>query len=534
MADERLNRAEKVYEALKSGATVNGLKNQEGIRKAIRDGQLRWGMTSKGGYKPLVPGDAEYDKGFASPREALHFVQGKEPDRTIEGKTAGALFAPVSQHRMHDNIRADQRSAAADIGQDVFRGIAKGVIPAALALGINTKLPGVSTVLRQLPTLGRAGAGAVSSATSGLNTPISAARHDPYGEPIGQTLATALATGLGIALARHYTPNQQAYRDSERKVINRLGALGQSKQESKRVARKAADRLVHGLPAMTYGDWVSEPITNFDKKYVDAATTPTKLEPVAPVIEGYYNDKGEWVGGKVKARRPLPVKETVTTEGIKVSRPGGKGQKIVTDETTVTNPEKTTTTKTTTVSRNGRTAKQSSKEVVGMKLPTISNDEARRWLVVNHIDPTQPGVMDKARELLNKAYLDQTSQEGLILFGNKGNRMELPKQDLTRYLADPTVNSVMQELLREKSYFEDPTMNKDWKGARKQNGSRRQIARKQGLGQTAKIVSPDEFNNKRTSWLTRGKSLGAGAIGFMLPVLTELLYNRVKDKKDAK
>ena len=224
----------------------------------------------------------------------------------------------------------------------------------------------------------------------------------------------------------------------------------------------------------------------------------------------------------------------MTTEGVKVSRPGGKGQKIVTDETTVTNPEKTTTTKTTTVSRNGRTAKQSSKEIVGMKLPTISNDEARHWLLSNHVDPTQPGVMDQARELLQKGYLDRTSQEGLILFGNKGNRMELPKQDLTRYLADPTVNSVMQELLREKSYFEDRPMDKDWKAARRQNGARRQLARKQGLSQTAKIVSPDEFNNKRTSWLTRGKSLGAGAAGFMLPVLTELLYNRVKDKKDAK
>lgn len=533
MAEERLVRAEKVYEALKSGATVNGLKNQEGIRKAIQDGQLRWGMTSKGGFKPLVPGDAEYDKGFASPREALHFVQGKEPGRTIEGKTAGALFAPVSQHRTYDDIRADQRSAAADIGQDVFRGVTKGVIPTALAFGLNTRLPGVSAVFRQLPTLGRAGAGAVSSAASGLNTPVSAARHDPYGEPIGQTLATALATGLGIGLARRYTPNQQAYRDAERKVINRLGALGQSKDESKRVARMAADRLIHGLPAMTYGDWISEPITSFDKEFVDAATTPTKLEAVAPVLEGAYDKQGNWVGGKVKARRPLPVKETVTTEGIKVTRPGGKGQKVVTDETTVTNPEKTTTTKTTTVSRNGRTAKQSSKEIVGMKLPTISNDEARKWLITNHIDPTQPGVMDEARELLRKAYLDPTSQEGLILFGNKGNRIELPKQDLTKYLADPTVNSVMQELLREKSYFEDPTMDKAWKDARKQYGARRQLGRKQGLGQTSKIVSPDEFNNKRTSWLTRGKSLGAGAAGFMLPALTELLYNRVKDKNDA-
>lgn len=542
MTEEELNnqldRVQKWYEDVKAGKDV-GYKNQVAVKEAIDKQQLRWGMTKSGGFKPLVPGDPDYDNGYASPREALHFIKGEEPGRTWYNKFIGSTVAPVSQHRQenpviagNDPIRADQRSGIADYAQDAGRIATKFALPLALGFGAGSKVPGLRTIVQRAPILGRAGAGTVSSLIGAANTPISEARHDPYGQPLGQDLVTALATGLGIALGRRYTPNQQAYRNAEQKVIEKLSRIGEPASEGRRVAKTAADQLVHGLPAMTYRDYRYEPLRDFDTKFAGAAETPTMMEPVAPVIEGHFDKSGKFVGGKVKARRPIPVKETTTTEGVKTTMPGGKTNKVVTEESTVTAPEKTTQTKTTTLTKGGKSIKQSDKNVVNYKMPTISDEEARNWLIQNHISTTEPGAIDNAKKLLQKAYLNPQSQEGLILFGTKGNTINLPKQDLTKFLHDETVNPILQELLRERSYFEDPAMDKEWKAAREQFGKRSKLMREHGIGETSPIVSADEFTRKRTSLPVRLKSVGAGAAGMLLPILAEQLYNKVVDNAE--
>ena len=536
--NSRLERAQKWYNDVKAGKDV-GHKNQAAIKAAIDKQMLRWGITKSGGFKPLVPGDPDYDKGYASPKEALHFVSGEEPGRTWYNKLIGSTAAPVSQHRQtnpiiagNDPIRADQRSGAADYAQDAGRVATKFALPLALAFGAGSRVPGLSAVIRRAPTLGRAGAGAASSLIGAVNTPVSKIRHDPYGQPFGQDLVTALATGLGIALGRHYTPNQQAYRDAEQKVIGRLSAIGEPASEGKRVASAAAKQLVHGLPAMTYKDYQYEPLRDFDTKFATAAETPTMMEPVAPVIEGHFDKTGKFVGGKIKPRKPMPVTETTTTESAKTTLPGGKPNKVVTEESTVNAPEKTTQTKTTTLTKGGKSVKQSSKDVVNYKLPSISDDEVRNWLIRNHMSVTEPGAIDNAKKLLQKAYLNPQSQEGLILFGTKGNRMNLPKQDLTKFLGDESVNPTLQTLLRERSYFEDPIMDKEWKAGREQFGKRSKLMREHGISQTSPIVSAEEFNRKRTSLPVRLKSVGAGAAGMLLPILAEQLYNKVVDNAE--
>ena len=536
--NSRLERAQKWYNDVKAGKDV-GHKNQAAIKAAIDKQLLRWGLTRSGGFKPLVPGDPDYDKGYASPKEALHFVSGEEPGRTWYNKLIGSTVAPVSQHRQtnpviagNDPIRADQRSGIADYAQDAGRITTKFALPLALAFGAGSKVPGLRSIVQRAPILGRAGAGTASSLIGAVNTPVSEVRHDPYGQPFGQDLVTALATGLGIALGRRYTPNQQAYRDAEQKVIGRLSAIGEPAKEGKRIANAAAQQLVHGLPAMTYKDYRYEPLRDFDTKFATAAETPTMLDPVAPVIEGHFDKSGKFVGSKVKARRPIPIKETTTTEGVKTTQPGGKTNKVVTEQSTVTAPEKTTETKTTTLTKGGKSIKQSDKSVVNYKMPTISDEEARQWLIQNHISTTEPGAIDNAKKLLQKAYLNPQSQEGLILFGTKGNRINLPKQDLTKFLGDETVNPILQELLRERSYFDDPAMDKEWKAARKQFGSRSKLMKEHGIGETSPIVSAEEFNRKRTSLPVRLKSVGAGVTGILLPILAEQLYNKVADNAE--
>lgn len=536
--NSRLERAQKWYNDVKAGKDV-GHKNQAAIKAAIDKQLLRWGITRSGGFKPLVPGDPDYDKGYASPKEALHFVSGEEPGRTWYNKLIGSTVAPVSQHRQtnpviagNDPIRADQRSGIADYAQDAGRITTKFALPLALGFGAGSKVPGLRSIVQRAPILGRAGAGTASSLIGAVNTPVSEVRHDPYGQPLGQDLITALATGLGIALGRRYTPNQQAYRNTEQKVITKLGDIGEPKTEAQRVARLAADKLVHGLPAMTYGDYMREALDNFDKKFVEAADTPVLMETTAPVIEGHFDKTGKFVGGKIKPRHAIPVKETTTTEGVKTAQPGGKTNKVVTEQSTVTAPEKTTETKTTTLTKGGKSIKQSDKSVVNYKKPKISNDEARYWLMRNHMSVTEPGAIDNAKAFLEKAYLDPQSQEGLIVFGTKSNNINLPKRDLTKFLHSQDINPTFKTLLKDKAYFEDPVMNKEWLAGRDEMGKRATLMSKHGIGETSDIISAKDFNRKRTSLPVRLKSVGAGVTGMLLPILAEQLYNKVVDNAE--
>ena len=75
-------------------------------------------------------------------------------------------------------------------------------------------------------------------------------------------------------------------------------------------------------------------------------------------------------------------------------------------------------------------------------------------------------------------------------------------------------------------------MDKEWKTARKQFGSRSKLMKEHGIGETSPIVSAEEFNRKRTSLPVRLKSVGAGVTGMLLPILAEQLYNKVVDNAE--
>lgn len=513
-----LMKAEQAYADLKAGKSI-GLKNEEDIREALLQGKLRWGMTSTGSFKPLIPTDPEYDKGYASPREALHFVKGEEPSRTESGKFFGSIVAPVSQHRIEgDPVRSEQRSAAMDYGQDIGRGVLKFALPVAATIGMRSPM----------------GAALVGGASSGIgsigNVGVSAARHDPYGDSPAQGLATAIATGLGIGLGRRFTPTRQAGRWSENEAAKRLQTIGINPEEAKSAAAEARYRLTHGLPEYTYGNFKREPLKTFDEiLYPGAAEMPVYMDSMALPMEGTYKD-GKFKPTKIMPRKPRKVSSTITTEGVTDVEPS-KGKLSKTKSKTTTIKDGTTTTTTSDAATvGGRTAKSSTKTTVKELYPEVTDAEARNWLERNGISPSKPGAIEQAKRLIREGYQRPDSEYGRILFG-RGGETGLNKKQLTRYMVDPSVPEVAQDILREKTRFKDPEMDKAWRESRRKFGERADIFNEHsGTSDTRPIVSAKEFETKKGSWRTKGKAGLAGLGGFLLPIGTELLFNPIMNR----
>lgn len=513
---KKLAMAEAAFEDIKAGKSV-GLKNEDAIRDAIMKKQLRWGMTSKGGFKPLVPGDVDYDNGYASPREALHFVMGQEPTRTPEGKALGAAFAPVSQHRIEgDPVRTDQKSGIADYGQDALRLGTKFLLP--IGLGMQMANPYKAALAAAGSSIGGSGANALWSKL----------RNDPYADDPGQALVTGAATGLGAALARSMTENRQAGRWANQKARDAFRNIGASKPEAQRLGDLVTERLVKGLPPMTWNDYHDEPLDNFFVRYQESPNLPVRIREIPPVIEGGYDPKtGEWKGGKIKPRKPITTTKEVKTTSTREKTPGPKAGASI-ETTTTVEPGKETVVKSGSATMDGRTNKKSTRTVTTTKLPEISNDEALYWLRRLHYNERKPGAIDDAKEFLSKAYLDPTSQEGRIVFGTGANRIDLPQADWILHVKN-TSSPIMQHIVREKAHFDDPLMDEEWGTAKRERGKRYGQLLHYGKGETTPIVSPEQFANKRDKVTTKVKSKAALAAGFLLPIAAELGYRPIKE-----
>lgn len=507
MADESkyLLKAEQAYNDLKAGKSV-GLKNEEAIREAILKGQLRWGMTSKGSFKPLTPDDSDYDKGYASPREALHFVKGAEPSRTEPGKFFGSIVAPVSQHRIEgDPVRSQQRDAVADYGQDILRGATKFALPLAVTVGMRSPI-------------GAALAGGGSSLGGALaNMGWSAARHDPYGDDPGQALTTALATGAGIGLGRRYTPTRQAGRWAESEASQRLRNFGISQELADEAAAEVTRRLTHGLPEYTYGEFKYKPLTDFDTK-TGAPDMPVKMREMALPMD--------LTNKRIMPRGPKSTKQIITTEATTDIVPGGKKMSTTKSKQVTTKGDNVTTTKSDAATFNGKTAKTTTKTTVKPQYHEVTDAEARDWLKRNGISAGKPGAIEQAKYLIEKGWFSPESEYGQILFG-KGGETGLTKKELTRYLVDQKVPEVARDILRTKVGFDDPELDKNWRLAKDELGKRASMI--QGKDDTG-IVSATEFNERRGTWRTKAKSGAAALGGFLLPIAAELLYTPIKRK----
>lgn len=522
-SNKSLAKAEAAYNAWKEGKSVRGrdgkpiVANEDAIIAAIQQNALRWGIGPNGGFIPLAPGDAEYDNGYASPREALHFVKGEEPTRTPQGQLAGAAFAPITQHRIEgDKIRADQKSGAVDVAQDVGRGVTKFALPLAAAFATRNPLRAAVT------------GAAASGIGSVANTGVSKLRNDPYGDTIGQNLATALATGLGIGLGRHMTTTRQAGRWAEQNAKDRLRALGVDPKDAASLAAESRRRLTHGLPELTYGDYRYAPLREFDER-TGAQDIEVKMEPHAVPIEGYFDKDGKFVGGKILPRKAVEKTSTTTTKSVKNKVPNKAGQSVQTETTTVETPDKITTTNAGKLTTNGTTNSNKTVVTKTTKKPVITDDIARNWLMKNHYSVTEPGAIEQAKAILEKAWLNPQSELGLTFFGTRGNELRLPKRDLTAHIVDPKASDLERKMYRERAFFEDPTLDKEWKTARDEFGKRSAITKAHsGMSDTSPILNRNEYLTKKNKGTTKVKSIASALAGFALPIATELLYDPLR------
>lgn len=523
--NKSLAKAEAAYNAWKEGKSVRGrdgkpiVANEDAVIGAIQRNELRWGIGPNGGFIPLAPGDSGYDKGYASPREALHFVKGDEPTRTPQGQIAGAAFAPISQHRLEgDKIRSEQKSAVADVGQDVARGATKFALPLAIAFG-----------MRDPMRAAKAAAG-VSGLGSLANTGVSKLRNDPYGDSFGQGVATALATGLGTLLGRSMTTTRQAGRWAEKNAADRLRTLGLSSEEADALAAESRNRLTHGLPELTYGDYRYAPLREFDER-TGAQDIEVKMEPHAYPIEGYYDKNGNFIGSKILPRKPVAKVTTTTSKSVKNKVPNKAGQSVQTETTVTETPDKTVTTDAGKITTNGRTTANKTTTTKTTKLPVITDDIARNWLMRNHYPVTEPGAIEQAKRLLDKGWLNPQSELGLTFFGTRGNELRLPKKDLTAHIVDPAASDLERKMYKERAFFEDPVLDKEWKAARDEFGRRSALTKRHsGMGDKTPILSRNEYLTKKNKGTTKFKSVGSAIAGFALPIATELLYDPIRRK----
>ena len=362
------------------------------------------------------------------------------------------------------------------------------------------------------------------------NTGVPKLRDDPYGDSFGQGVATALATGLGTLLGRSMTTTRQAGRWAEKNAAERLRTLGLPTNEADALAAESRKRLTHGLPELTYGDYRYAPLREFDER-TGAQDIEVKMEPHAYPIEGYYDKNGNFVGSKILSRKPVAKVTTTTSKSVKNKAPNKAGQSVQTETTVTETPDKTVTTDAGKITTNGRTTANKTTTTKITKMPVITDDIARNWLMRNHYPVTEPGAIEQAKRILEKGWLNPQSELGLTFFGTRGNELRLPKKDLTAHIVDPAASDLERKMYKERAFFEDPVLDKEWKAARDEFGKRSALtSRHSGMGDKTPILSRNEYLTKKNKGTTKVKSVGSAIAGFALPIATELLYDPIRRK----
>jgi hypothetical protein len=287
----RIRAAEQDYEDFLAGKPVDiydEAENKKFIKAAV-DGTLKWTIlkADDGGdvLVPLAPEDPEYNsKGaFNTPQEAEHFTPGfgREPGRTWYGKTAGAAFAPVTQHNLTDPVRAEQRDVGADITQDVI-GDTRYLLP---MLG------------GYLPTPAKAALAAGSMAL-GLGTipaAMSTGRGEPwYAESPSNVALTAAAAAAGAAGNKYFTEENVRDRQLKKHVANQL-ALSPNELESG-LLPDIKEKLQ--TTPYTFEDWRNRAFKEFDTKNPNAEVKfkkvpyPHKPSPQKDKVQAGIMPKG--------------------------------------------------------------------------------------------------------------------------------------------------------------------------------------------------------------------------------------------------
>lgn len=287
----RIRAAEQDYEDFLAGKPVDiydEAENKKFIKAAI-DGTLKWTIlkADDGGdiLVPLAPEDPEYNsKGaFNTPQEAEHFTPGfgREPGRTWYGKTAGAAFAPVTQHNLTDPVRAEQRDIGADITQDVI-GDTRYLLP---MLG------------GYLPTPAKAAlaAGGMALGLGAVPAAMSTSRGEPwYAESPSNVALTAATAAAGAAGNKYFSEGNVRDRQLKTQLAKKLAM---SPNELEPGLLPEVQETLRTTP-YTIEDWRNRAFKSFDEKYPDAEVkfkrpaTPHKPSPKKNEVQAGFAPKG--------------------------------------------------------------------------------------------------------------------------------------------------------------------------------------------------------------------------------------------------
>lgn len=289
--ENTLSEAEGIYKALLAGGSpslfqmlgVDGEMAQR-LVNAARNGTLKWQFTDNG-FHLLGPGIGDYHTNrkdvFNTPREAITFTTDVEPGRSTIGKVAGATFAQRSQHQLDDDVRANQRSAVADIAQDVGQDVAQYGMPIVFG--------------QKAPTKGKAalGAAAASAAASLGNKLISDARGEEwYGDTGLNTLISALGSGAGAMLWNASRGDVLARKNLRDYISKQLRIPVEQVDREQLVDKVIAgyeipkgtekEVMAQRRRPYTYGDWQQAPMEQFQAKY---GGYPMRVEPFDEVLK---------------------------------------------------------------------------------------------------------------------------------------------------------------------------------------------------------------------------------------------------------
>lgn len=243
-------------------------------------GTVRFGIDKKSGLLVVIPNTHplfQSSMAFNTPAEAEHAVIGKEPTRSAAGRVAGAVLAPRSQYQAKnplsgqagDPVRAEQRSAAADIAQDVAGTVGHYAGPVVAAA--KPMMKGV------VP-----GAAVLSAGTDLVNNVVGAARGDAlYNESAPNAILTAAGAAGGAALVKHFSNAGQVQRELD-EIIRRKMRLGKKGQIDPTLKQNIMERFQTGEAPYTFQEWRDAPLMDFptDPKLPSPGMTLKRQPPV--------------------------------------------------------------------------------------------------------------------------------------------------------------------------------------------------------------------------------------------------------------
>lgn len=243
-------------------------------------GTVRFGVDKKSGLIVVIPNTHALfnsSMAFNTPAEAEHAVIGKEPTRSAAGRVIGSAFTPRSQYQAvnpisgqaGDPVRAEQRSAIADVGQDVLGSVGHYAGPVIAAAKPMTK--------KVIP------AAAVASAGADLvNNAVGLARNDAlYNESFLNSLLTAGGAAAGAALVHHFSNASQVERELD-DIIRRKMRLGKKGKIDPTLKQNITERFQAGEAPYTLQEWRDAPLMDFptDPKLPSPQMTLKRQPPV--------------------------------------------------------------------------------------------------------------------------------------------------------------------------------------------------------------------------------------------------------------